>query len=83
MLPSWRCSTQMLQPWPMSAISTIRECRGLGMLTTPRHGRFYRAISRPAGDGGLPPLEAVDGSDIQKACGEFGVNLIGPLPAMS
>jgi quercetin dioxygenase-like cupin family protein len=50
------------------------------ILTTPRHGRFYRAISLPARPGGEPPLETVTGSQIEAACGEYGIELVGPLP---
>jgi len=50
------------------------------ILTTPRHGRFYRAITLPSREGGLPPLESVDGSQIAKACEEYGVEFVGPLP---
>jgi quercetin dioxygenase-like cupin family protein len=51
------------------------------ILTTPRHGRFYRAITLPSRAGGLPPLETVDGSQISKACEAYGVEFVGPLPA--
>jgi quercetin dioxygenase-like cupin family protein len=50
------------------------------ILTTPRHGQFYRAITLPARPGGLPPLESVDGSQIRKACEAYGVEFVGPLP---
>jgi quercetin dioxygenase-like cupin family protein len=50
------------------------------LLTTPRHGRFYRAITLPSQPGGLPPLEAVDQAQIEKACEEHGVEFVGPLP---
>ena len=50
------------------------------ILTTPRHGRFYRAITLPSRPGGLPPLESIDGSQIEKACEEYGVEFVGPLP---
>jgi hypothetical protein len=50
------------------------------ILTTPRHGRFYRAISLPARPGGEPPLETVTGSQIEAACREYGIELVGPLP---
>jgi hypothetical protein len=32
------------------------------VLTTPRHGAFYRAITLASRSGGLPPLESVDGA---------------------
>ncbi len=53
------------------------------ILTTPRHGRFYRAISLPSRPGGLPPLESIEWAKIQQACGDFGVDLKGPLPDAS
>ncbi len=53
------------------------------ILTTPRHGRFYRAISLPSGPGGLPPLESIEWSKIQEACGDYGVDLKGPMPEAS
>jgi len=48
------------------------------ILTTPRHGQFYRAITVPAGGPSV-----VAGSTIKAACGEFGVEFVGPLPAAS
>lgn len=51
------------------------------ILTTPRHGEFYRAITLPSRSGGSPPLESIDGSQIEKACEEYGVEFVGPLPA--
>jgi quercetin dioxygenase-like cupin family protein len=53
------------------------------ILTTPRHGQFYRAVTLPARPGGLPPLESVDRAQIEKACEEFGVEFVGPLPVES
>lgn len=50
------------------------------LFTTPRHGEFYRAITAPSQPGGLPPLEAIDGAQIQRACQEFGIEFVGPLP---
>jgi quercetin dioxygenase-like cupin family protein len=52
------------------------------ILTTPRHGDFYRAITLPARSGGLPPLESLD-TQIEKACEEYGVEFVGPLPVES
>ena len=51
------------------------------ILTTPRHGQFYRAITLASRPGGRPPLESVDGSQIEKAFAEYGVEFVGPLPA--
>jgi quercetin dioxygenase-like cupin family protein len=50
------------------------------ILTTPRHGQFYRAITLPSRPGGLPPLESIGGPQIEKACQEYGVEFVGPLP---
>ena len=50
------------------------------ILTSPRHGQFYRAITLPSLPGGLPPLESIDGSQIEQACEEYGVEFVGPLP---
>ena len=50
------------------------------ILTTPRHGEFYRAITLPAQPDGSPPLESVEGSQIKKASQEYGIEFVGPLP---
>jgi len=50
------------------------------ILTTPRHGEFYRAITLPSREGGLPPLESIDGSQIKRAGKEYGIEFVGPLP---
>ena len=50
------------------------------ILTTPRHGEFYRAITLASRPGGLPPLEAVEGSRIKQASREYGIEFVGPLP---
>ena len=50
------------------------------ILTTPRHGQFYRAITLPSRPGGAPPLDSVDASQIEQACQEYGVEFVGPLP---
>jgi quercetin dioxygenase-like cupin family protein len=56
-----------------------KEARYL-ILTTPRHGEFYRAITLPSREGGLPPLESIDDSQIGQAAEEYGVEFVGPLP---
>ncbi|WP_150452209.1 cupin domain-containing protein [Arenibacter lacus] len=44
------------------------------ILTTPRHGEFYRAIS-------LPATRATIGDEIiEQACQQYEVELVGPLP---
>jgi hypothetical protein len=50
------------------------------ILTTPRHGEFYRAITLASRDGGLPPLESVEGAQIETAAREYGIEFVGPLP---
>jgi quercetin dioxygenase-like cupin family protein len=50
------------------------------ILTTVHHGEFYRAITLPSREGGLPPLEKIDGETVGRACREFGVEFVGPLP---
>jgi quercetin dioxygenase-like cupin family protein len=51
------------------------------ILTTPRHGEFYRAITLASREGGLPPLDpSVDGSQIKQASEDYGVEFVGPLP---
>ena len=50
------------------------------ILTTPRHGEFYRAITLASREGGLPPLESVQGADISAAAQKYGIEFVGPLP---
>ena len=50
------------------------------ILTTPRHGDFYRAISVPAAPDGGPPAEGFDFSRLEAIAREYGVELVGPLP---
>jgi quercetin dioxygenase-like cupin family protein len=50
------------------------------ILTTPRHGEFYRAITLASRPGRLPPLESIEGSQIKQASQDYGVEFIGPLP---
>lgn len=50
------------------------------LLTTPRHGQFYRAITLASRTGGLPPEESVEGQQIKQAGRDFGIEFIGPLP---
>ena len=50
------------------------------ILTTPRHGEFYRAITIPSREGGLPPVEPIDGSLIKQAAQDYGIEFVGPLP---
>ena len=50
------------------------------ILTTPRHGEFYRAITLPSRPGGLPPREPPTGSQIHEAAQEYGIEFVGQLP---
>ncbi len=51
------------------------------ILTTARHGEFYRAITVASREGGLPPDDpSVDGSVIKQAGQEYGIEFVGPLP---
>ena len=50
------------------------------LLTTARHGEFYRAITLASRPGGLPPLEALDGARIKQASRDYGIEFVGPLP---
>ena len=44
------------------------------ILTTPHHGEFYRAITLPT------PHAVVEGAVIERACQDYGVEFVGPLP---
>jgi hypothetical protein len=50
------------------------------ILTTPRHGEFYRAITLASRPGGLPPVDSIEGSQIKQAGKDYGVEFVGPLP---
>ena len=50
------------------------------ILTTPRHGDFYRAITLPSRPGGAPPDASVPGPDIKRASQEYGIEFVSPLP---
>ena len=50
------------------------------ILTTPRHGQFYRAITLPSRSGGLPPLESIEGPQIKQSSKDYGVEFVAPLP---
>ena len=50
------------------------------ILTTPRHGRFYREITTASlADGGQPD-EPIDGAQISAAAREYGIDFVAPLP---
>ena len=53
------------------------------LLTTPRHGEFYRAIMLASRPGGLPPLESMQESQIEQACVHYGAEFVGSLPDQS
>jgi quercetin dioxygenase-like cupin family protein len=44
------------------------------ILTTPSHAEFYRAISAST------PHAAIEGDVIKRACQEYGIAFVGPLP---
>ena len=44
------------------------------ILTTPRHGEFYHAITAPSS------LVKIDGDVVKKACEQYGIEFVGPLP---
>ena len=50
------------------------------ILTTPRHGQFYRAITLASQPGGEPPLDSIESSQIEQASADYGVVFVGPLP---
>jgi quercetin dioxygenase-like cupin family protein len=50
------------------------------IFTTPRHGEFYRAITLASREGGLPPIESIEGAVIKQAAQDYGVEFVGPLP---
>jgi len=58
----------------------VRASRFNLILTTPRHGEFYRAITLASRRGGLPPLESIEGSQIKQAGKKYGIEFVGPLP---
>ena len=50
------------------------------ILTTPRHGEFYREITLASRERGQPPLESLGGAQIKKAAEKYGIEFVGPLP---
>ena len=50
------------------------------ILTTPRHGEFYRAITLPAGPGGEAPQATMERETLAAAVREYGIEFVGPLP---
>ena len=50
------------------------------IISTPQHGRFYRAISEPALARTLPPEAPPDMEKVEAACQEYGVEILGPQP---
>ena len=49
------------------------------ILTTPRHGEFYKAITRASGPGGEKPPES-EASTPEGIGKKFGIEFVGPLP---
>ncbi len=82
-LPGVRATKGSFVHVPAGAVHGFRiesETARYLILTTSRHGEFYRAISLPSRPGGRPPSESVSGATIASACKAFGVEFIGPLP---
>ena len=81
--PGVRASAGSFAHLPGGAVHGFRvesdEARYL-ILTTPRHGQFYRAITLASRPGGLPPLDSVQGAQIKQASNDYGVEFVGPLP---
>ena len=50
------------------------------ILTTARHGDFYRAITLPAQPDGSPPPKPVEGPQIKQASQTYGIEFVAPLP---
>ena len=50
------------------------------ILTTPHHGEFYRAITVPSQPGNQRPLQRDLDDTIRKACMDYGIEFVGPLP---
>jgi hypothetical protein len=50
------------------------------ILTTPRHGDFYRAITLPSQPDGSPPAESIQGPQITAASQMYGIEFVAPLP---
>ena len=50
------------------------------ILTTPRHGEFYKAITRASGPAGEPP-EPTEASTTKGVGKHYGIEYVGPLPA--
>jgi len=50
------------------------------IVTTPRHGDFYQAISEPAPARVLPPAATMDMEKVEAACAAYGIEFLGPPP---
>lgn len=50
------------------------------IITTPHHGRFYEAMSRPATSRAMPQPGPMDMEKIEAACEAYGVEILGPPP---
>lgn len=50
------------------------------LFTTPRHGEFYRAISKAPGETDDPDVP-IDDETIMTACRDYDVEFIGPFPS--
>ncbi|TCD14925.1 cupin domain-containing protein [Oricola cellulosilytica] len=81
--PARRAAAGAFAHFPAGSIHGFRVESGTArylLYTTPHHGEFYRAISRPPGPGGTPATEPIDDAMIDEACRRFDIELIGPLP---
>ena len=50
------------------------------ILTTPRHGEFYRAISMPSAPDRTSTGKPLPEGAIRQAAKDFGIEFVGPLP---
>lgn len=80
---SWRATAGSFVHIPGGAVHGFRvesETARYLILTTPRHGEFYRAISVPSAPGGGRPEEPIDFARLKATAQEYGIELVGPLP---
>lgn len=62
------------------AFRVVSETARYLIITTPRHGRFYEAMSAPATSREMPDPGPMDMEKIEAACEEYGVEILGPPP---
>jgi quercetin dioxygenase-like cupin family protein len=81
--PALRAGAGSFVHVPAGAVHGFRvesEAARYLILTTARHGDFYRAISVPSGSDGGQPEEPYDFSQLEATARAYGIELIGPLP---